>query len=550
MANYPEMITRYISQLTQPFHNWRPDINEISGHINIIEELDTFAEDYSLDGPFGITNTLRWKPNSKKTVKARYDELITNNGLRNPLGAKSMARLLQTNYNRWMSSNMITKITDIESKIDRMRYDGLTLDCDEDVANEVLLEHANILEEAPYNFHVAPQGLLMRELNDSMNYLSPRRNKPFLVFPVCLNNINIRMIVGDDEVIGEIPYGDLIMLFEVDLYWWLNAMLTQRARGHNIREMMYRRAAGRSNYNKIFHFTAMAPRVKGNLHPYVQRNHDSYQAGNTCLGHLQTPIYNSLINGNWELFHSILTTWASTYHMADTGPLNTISLATVGINKYWPEAQKERLQVNFDHCLNIFRANYVENPQLMAETHCVDCIKVDNCRIFDEYIDNTNANQRKLTTLTVKILKGQFPYGCYMIDLEEEIKLAFDRNVRWEFLDSNDVTWFYIDLFDEYIALDDRDGLLSNLELPVKEYLGSLVEKELDYGDYLFYKNQVPRCTVEAERLDTHYDAEMICNIKFQGVQQWKSIDRDGRKELISTYREIWKTNKEREVRE
>jgi hypothetical protein len=105
-------------------------------------------------------------------------------------------------------------------------------------------------------------------------------------------------------------------------------------------------------------------------------------------------------------------------------------------------------------------------------------------------------------------------------------------------------------LFDEYIALDDRDGLLSNLELPVKEYLGSLVEKELDYGDYLFYKNQVPRCTVEAERLDTHYDAEMICNIKFQGVQQWKSIDRDGRKELISTYREIWKTNKEREVRE
>ena len=42
----------------------------------------------------------------------------------------------------------------------------------------------------------------------------------------------------------------------------------------------------------------------------------------------------------------------------------------------------------------------------------------------------------------------------------------------------------------------------------------------------------------------------MICNIKFQGVQQWKSIDRDGRKELISTYREIWKTNKEREVRE
>ena len=427
-----------------------------------------------------------------------------------------------------------------------MRADGLTLNCDEDMAWDIIQSHADMLEQAPYDFHVTTGGLLMREFNGSMNYLSCRAHKPYIAFPVCINNIDIRLLTGNEEILGTIPYGDLIVLFEVDLYWWLNAMLSTKARNED--RMMFRRVAGRSNTSKIFHFTAMCPTIKGNLHPYIQSRHESYSAGNTCFGHLQTPIYNALINADWDLFSTLLRQWASTYHMSQTGPLNNINKAIVGVNKYWSAEQKDRLSVDFYHCEDVYKQNYREKPELMGETHCVDCILVDNCRIFDEYIDNTNSQQRKLTLLFMATMRAQFAFGVFIVDEKEDVVMAFDKNVNWE--ESEQPNYNYLDVFEDYIeAYSTSIGVnpFSTLKPKIKEYLGSLVCREIDYHDYLFFKSQLPRTPEEYDTLGIKLDVEQVSNLKLDGVKQWQSIDLLAQKELIATYKEIYNTNKRRE---
>lgn len=504
------------SRELQPLDELQPNWLYLGEHTRIIDKLQNLKDNYNLEGPCSVTRTLKWSPGTKKTMKLGLDKLLADNGLKNPLRAKTISRMMDYQYNRWRTDNYITTCIQIEDMVMSARDMGLTLDSSEELAQEVWQEFIVKSRQMPISPPLYRTNSLLATTREG-RYHSTRRDVPFVTFLVDIPGVSMSLISGDDEIVGRVPYGDISVYLEVDLYWWLNLLMMQKVKKQD--HILYRNVRHMSNKACILQIAFTKPYEKGILHPFVSRN--GYRQGNICFGSLETSIYQSLMNLNGDLLVDLMHRWASTYHMRDSGPLNHINRTVIGFNKSWPDSLKSRLAVDFHTCSDVFTLGYADKPKEMKAKYCDNCQLTARCNIYAENMDTEMLDIHDEAEEFLARIAQHHEFGPFTFKIDEDVYPMYRKDVTWE------------------------DG--ANLE----DYLENLLHSELDFDRYCYFKYGLPRDMEELSEMNVKgqsFTRQSVIDAKW-GVwnNEYKQLKVETIKDIITTYQQIHNVNQRRE---
>tara|TARA_Y100001963_G_scaffold160235_1_gene269341 strand:- start:17350 stop:18939 length:1590 start_codon:yes stop_codon:yes gene_type:complete len=501
-------------------NSFRPDTMYMGEQTQLLDRIQSFIDNYQIEGPCGITRLMRWSPGTAKNVKDHHDRMKSQNGLKNKYKATTISRLLDDSHNRWRVGNFRDDFTRIENDVLSARAQGFTLDSDDEAALEVVQEFKEELNNANLDCAWRDNGILQYSRTGRESYYySPRINMPQIIIAFPLEDIHLRLISGEEECVGVLPFGDINLFWEIDLYWWLNAILSTKQRGRtSIRYRDFDRSRFQ-NFNKIRHSADIKPYKKGLLHPYVQRHGNSYNAGNICFGSLQTSLYNLLLNRNFSTFKDVLHQWAQNFHMRDTGPLNGINQATIGFNKKWVGTSiGDRMNVDFNVCQRIYDNNYKESPEEMRENHCNDCTLTDRCTVYSEYLNPEEAEQREKALNFWEEMQEVFIFGIHFVNYQEDVYPFFSNKVKWE----------------DDTSLDGYKDVCYNMEL--------------EYYQYCKYKHG---CIITREDLDRAGLGILDMTDRIGAyIGEYRALSVEARTHITATYKSIYEANLERSTSE
>ena len=196
---------------------------------------------------------------------------------------------------------------------------------------------------------------------------------------------------------ARIPFGDIYVAFEVNLYWWINNQSSTRERDLDA---------------AVTRYCQIDPINRGTYHPYVKKNESSaYQNGNTCFGDLTHSILKAVVRMDFSILESLLHQWASNYTIGTTSPLNQIEYHKFGMKEEWigvdldPNDEDydvkyavrhalatEHLPASPNVCRRALESPTSEHTQSdFVENYCNSCMVQNTCDYYNENLSIDGA---------------------------------------------------------------------------------------------------------------------------------------------------------------
>ena len=363
------------------------DLKQLGPHKLILELLESIKRYYDLD--LSITNTFRMSPGYVKKIENAMASTMFRRW-----GMKSTRLPLRLEYNRYRYQNMTNDLIRLDNLLIDAREQKLTL---KDSLDDGMLAYSLFIERLLSSgiddyfddVFISYRGLGIdkRFYNSSSGRRYNASNHPFLCMVKMLKDTSINVLSGSDnqrEVIATIPWGDVELFWEYDLYHWANTMSQNRYKAHKNRDTMNCHGL-KYPYHQV-------------EHPYIQRDVErSYGLGNICFGDYHDNIVNSLHNMDWEDFHAKINEWSSLYHLGTTGPLNSLAYCKIGnLNTYTedtnnPISNMKRMieagVIALRTCKNEFREKEWDAKDFEAE-FCRNCSHLNDCQFYADNIDS------------------------------------------------------------------------------------------------------------------------------------------------------------------
>ena len=414
------------------------DYTMLSGYAEFSDKLLKFNEQYNMS--LVATKSSRWQPGTYNKIKANIDNVLYPHWKKRR-GANSISKLLETN--NWRYQNFKDELDRLDTMLYSYRKSGIELYSDDDLdeakvlLSELLDKFTNKIDDIEVCIEPIPhfgrhlrgykgtyddyntgksarlypiinqENEIVGSYNDStyydyQSYLNiskserPNTNPGewFVNIRIALRDININVTNSDmTRTYGELPYGDLIICFTIDLI----TLVTNYRRAIDKKHMI--------NTEYIGVATTKFPKYSALEHPFVYTNRrsdyeninflrhfNSYGNGNTCLGELTNDINHALILGNLELLKSYLNIWARSFSAGVTSPLNELSKCHFGVPKEWDEGTRAIIPANASTCnIQIKKDEYStqEKKQEFCEEFCSNCSIANQCKVYARLtIDN------------------------------------------------------------------------------------------------------------------------------------------------------------------
>ena len=439
--------------------DFNPDTSLLGVHKPIIEFLQHINEVYGLD--IGLTNTFRFSPGYLvKIRKAMMEKAFTRFNKRTKLH-------LLLEYNQWGFNNFKRDLLKLQDDITGLRNAKITM---KDAIDDGAEAYNSFIEkflssditEYAYDFFIchSPAGVGNRHYryhNRWNNHSGDRnpRGRPYLVVVFKLEDIIINTFSREGhKLLAQIPYGDMYVQFEYNLYDWINAVNSH---------VPASRSNNRNSHVILGSWVNTKPNFKTLTHPYVHRD-STYGVGNVCYGNYNDDMFTAFHTMNWDVLVQQLNLWAGSYVLGLTGPLNNISLTQIGLKDTYfsklrnPEECKDDALVKMppsEHtCQMLYHSeHYQSESEQFVEDHCSSCAIKPSCTLYNEELDPngtdrftvlmqsllnadeleawshelfTNDSGRYFMGVRVrKIMRGSVPY------LEDNRLVSYDIAVRY-----------------------------------------------------------------------------------------------------------------------
>ena len=388
--------------------DFKPDYAQLGIHKPVLDAITNFNRKWNVE--LKATNTFRFSPGYKKMLRQRANRIMW------PRYDKNTSIELMFRRNNWSYENFVSEAKDVERQVKSLRLQGLTLDKSIDDGEEAWDLFLSTLTSSGMSEYVkdifisnAGHGLRHRWMNryDRDRVNSKPKDTPYLVIVIPLRDIIINVFgianqsgIIDQEgrnnyrqIVAQIPYGDLDIMFEYDLYAWANNYLNPRADSWASRRDRY--------YNIQCHGITM-PEIPGTYHPFVQRSiTDGFSIGNICFGDMLEDILECLHAMDWETMQNKLEYWCSTFICGETGPLNGISDSAVGhrmqyvANTTFPvqflDDLDKRVPISTATCSRVLME--IGDNDTMKTTYCDDCNIQSTCSLYADSISD-EVNRR------------------------------------------------------------------------------------------------------------------------------------------------------------
>ena len=358
------------------FNEFQPDTAEVGEHIHFLEELELFNRNNQCD--LSVTNRFHWKNGTYDKIR----EMATKKALpyltNRPRGSATITCHQQHGYQNWR-----TQLLDLESKMASKRYHGYTLRGNNDTGETRYSEFLEKLHDAlsfPHSHRFEPPVIGYNNYGRryrTTRFSNPNQNgwwedpdpKPYIQFKIHLNDISISYY-HNNQILATIPWGNLTIIIEVDLYWWCNSMIDRGSL----------RSGALSN--SIQSYAIYKPHLKGLRHPYITWDGHAYQNGTICFGDHRIILYNYLHQFNFEHVYIRLMLWACKFDIGSTTPLNQRNLCHAGINSDWIMNNNQSrfwdyFGINPDTCKRVLEDEFDNDTKQFRDSLCTNCLASD-----------------------------------------------------------------------------------------------------------------------------------------------------------------------------
>ena len=136
---------------------------------------------------------------------------------------------------------------------------------------------------------------------------------------------------GEYELMATVPFGSIEIVFEIDVYWWVNTLGNNSPTIH------------RRNSDKMTVYGDYHPHLKGIKFLYITSDGHAFNNGNICFGDHENQIYKYLHQMKFDALNMYLRAWATRYNISGSRPLNQLKYCHAGMNPNWAVTGKEQV---------------------------------------------------------------------------------------------------------------------------------------------------------------------------------------------------------------
>tara|TARA_R100000808_G_C2144545_1_gene152294 strand:- start:23 stop:1642 length:1620 start_codon:yes stop_codon:yes gene_type:complete len=415
-----ELYNDYPNEGVEPF-SFKPESHLIGLHTSFLSDLGDFNVAFNIE--LDVKKTFHWKNGMYDKIRKKTVELLLPMLNNKPKGSFRITQHQTHQYNRFRSN-----LLQLEDEMSRKRWNRYILGDETDDGFPKWNAYLQKLEEMLTTFRkiefmetpIIGSLLFGRRFRHYGNnaWWEHADTKPYIAFTFHLSNIKLNLY-KNELLVSQVPYGDLAVVFEVDLYWWVNTLNNSAA---------VQRMSGRWHGNPLCtSYVLMYPKYEAMTHPYIKENMDRYGTGNVCFGSHLNDIMKYLHEFDFNSLYSTLKTWASNYNIGYTSPLNQWFYSVIGkrrdyvVHSGLEEVDKQRLYLFQEHfkanteiCKKVFSNEYANDSELFVEDHCSKCTLIKACAEYDRTISPDAVNTSAEIT---KILREEFnmdPIDVYM----------------------------------------------------------------------------------------------------------------------------------------
>ena len=373
----------------------RPDPTRIGLHTSLMDKLESMEQQFNCK--LQITNGMRWKNGTYDLIKQTAERLVFFKFDKRPRSGFKW-----TEYSTWRLDQYRGKLSSIEDEMVRARQNGETMHLNSEDALVKFQTFLDTLYSTNIHTYITNPLKVGLRLEGSKyrgrqyrNINEPRTDvEPFIQLTFKLKDVELTWYKdvqnsNDTNIIAKQPWGNLLITFELPLYWWVNT--------HD-RNSSFRRID-----QLITRHSTIQPIYKGTQHPFVHKDR-AYQNGNICFGDVLTTILKNVHKMRWPVVMDLLYNWARTYVIGRTGPLNQPPTTHVGLNASWMQAGfegycKDLLAPDPSVCKKVYREDYIADAKkpldarkLFISDHCNNCVVQDNCDAYELFFSDTRFN--------------------------------------------------------------------------------------------------------------------------------------------------------------
>lgn len=347
-----------------------------------------------------LTNNLTFKPGTYAKIKEKTFELLTPHW-RTKKGANTIHKLFRIDQH--LIGQFNNKLNTVDAKLRRLRKQGLKLSDDEGTVikkrlTTVLKNLKNCPDNVSYDISRTPliwsnktkwkSEYIGREDFESYHF-DDTYTDLFLNIKVEINDIIISYYNGtgsDERIVFTEEFGD------IDFHM---TMSFEEILGDNNRTGRDTRWAIHSEVKSI---------NPGVMHPFINNGWDSYSSGNTCLGNWDE-VFKTMRNFDLTQLAAYLRSWASTYSLYYTSPLNNHARSYIGKPIDGNADSAAYRVVTADACQNACSvildsadsSNLDELKEAFAAEHCLSCIGyVKDCSSLSYFVQGPNLTIRDI----------------------------------------------------------------------------------------------------------------------------------------------------------
>tara|TARA_Y100000593_G_scaffold82070_1_gene153917 strand:+ start:4136 stop:5917 length:1782 start_codon:yes stop_codon:yes gene_type:complete len=403
---------------------YKVSYEKIGTHKPLLELLDDFNRLYNCS--LSITNTFRFSPGYIEKIRNVMAESMFPR-----FNMKSTRLPLRLEQTRHKYANMSDKLRVIDVMLYEMRRQGKTLSNAKNDSVEIYIDFCEkFINSGAYEYFddifITDKGPGVDQRVYSHHATRHSPSDPFLCMIKDINDFNI-IAKNRDGIIADIPWGSITLVFEMDLYEWVNNY-----------ECLTPRAPNGGRF--VFNCNALQyPYYKGVDHPFIlsdRRGSDRfYGPGNVCFGDLDAEIRMNLHQMDWEMLSIVLNGWVSSFDLGNTSPLNNFNRCKVGIlssytdNLTNPDLGRDHLvnnaYVDESICRNVHTRDLNDGVEWtnnsFRETFCNNCNYKSSCNYYEETLDVLNEY---LLEHLIAYLAEELPW------FQDEILMDYDVGHR------------------------------------------------------------------------------------------------------------------------
>ena len=401
-----------------------PESHLIGLHTQFLDDLSAFNRNYHTD--LAVKKTFHWKNGTYDKIREKTVKYILPNLHNKPRGSYNI-----TQHNTHRYTGFRNELLRLENEMSNKRWNRYTMGDETDDGFPKWNARLTKFEEMISNFrHVDKMEIpnisrqffgrkyryMHTDANHGLDWWDTSDVNPRIRFTFHLKDIYLQIFHGS-YILSVIPWGDLVVHLEMDIYWWANTLGNNAARD---------RMAGRWNSNKLFTpYVLQYPHYTGLEHPFIKQNMDSYSSGNCCFGNYTNDIAMALHKFDFNRLYSELVQWASVYTLGRTSPLNQYHQCIIGkkqeyllsvgdapVTEQRKRLYKDHFKVNAERCDAVWEHHYNKDSEAFVEDHCNKCdlsgVIEDSEGTCVKYIEKYSPDAIDWRELVINVLMDGF----------------------------------------------------------------------------------------------------------------------------------------------